>query len=53
LGDNALTSTDAAIVLQTRIRAANAGDADINENGYVNVLDAIMVLQVAAGNIEW
>jgi len=50
--DDILTPADAAIALQIAVSGEYVPEADIDENGCVNALDARMILQAAAGRIE-
>jgi len=50
--DGVLTSADVAIALQIAVSGKYVPEADIDKNGYVNVLDARMIMQAAAGRIE-
>jgi hypothetical protein len=50
--DGEVTSADAVIALQIAVSGEFVEEADIDENGCVNALDARMILQAAAGNIE-
>ena len=57
VGDGTLTSTDAAIALEIAAGsrpcdAATLAAADVNHDGQVTSLDALMILQAAAENIE-
>ena len=40
------------IALRTAVSGEYVPDADIDENGCVNVLDALMIMQAAAGRSE-
>ena len=49
----ALTAADAAIALQIAAGSREYDRAmDVNDDGMVTSLDALMILQTAAGNIE-
>jgi hypothetical protein len=50
--DGNITSTDVRIALGIIFSSKYLEEADIDENGYVNVLDARMIMQATAGNIE-
>ena len=50
--DGDVTSADAVIALRIAVSGEFVEEADIDENGCVNALDARMILQAAAGNIE-
>ena len=47
--DNRITP---AIALEIAVSGEYVPEADIDENGYVNALDARMIMQAAAGRIE-
>jgi hypothetical protein len=49
---NGTISTDAVITLGTTVEQQIRKRADIDENGYVNALDARMIMRAAAGAIE-
>ena len=51
-GDNKITPADAVIALTIAVSGGVNYNADIDENGCVNALDACMILQAAADNIE-
>jgi hypothetical protein len=51
-GDGNLTSADVVIALQIAVSGEYVPEADIDENGYVNALDARMIMQAAAGAID-
>lgn len=40
------------IALEIKVSGKYVSEADIDENGYVNALDARMIMQAAAGAIE-
>jgi hypothetical protein len=46
------TPADALIALQMAVRGDYSEDADVNRDGIVTSLDALMILQAAAGRIE-
>jgi len=50
--DDQITSADAAIALQIAVSGEYVPEADIDENGCVTSLDALMILQAASGRIE-
>jgi len=50
--DGNVTSADVLIALQIAVSGEYVPEADIDENGYVNALDARMIMQAAAGRIE-
>ena len=50
--DGEVTPADAVIALTIAVSGEFVEEADIDENGCVNALDACMILQAAAGNIE-
>ena len=50
--DGALTSADVVIALEIAVSGKYLSEADIDENGCVNALDARMIMQAAAGAIE-
>ena len=52
LRDGILTPTDAAIALQLAATGAHDPAADVSGDGRVTSLDALMILQAAAGSIE-
>jgi hypothetical protein len=47
-----LTVADAVIALEMAVRGEYSADVDMNDDGYVTSLDALMILQAVAGNIE-
>jgi hypothetical protein len=47
-----ITVADAIIALEMAVRGEYSADADVNDDGYVTSLDALMILQAAAGSIE-
>ena len=49
--DGKLSSADVLIALEIAVSGEYVSDADIDENGYVNALDACMIMQAAAGAI--
>ena len=51
-GDWQITSADMLIALQIAVSGEYRDDADVDRNGYVNALDARMIMQAAAGRIE-
>jgi parallel beta-helix repeat protein len=51
-GDWQITSADVLIALQIAVSGEYRDDADVDWNGYVNALDARMILQAAGGRIE-
>mgnify|MGYP001045278199 CR=1 FL=1 len=51
-GDYALTPADAAIALRIAASGGWDADADVSRDGRVTSLDALMILQAAAGSIE-
>ena len=51
-GDSHITAADVLIALQIAVRSEYRPEADMDENGYVNALDARVIMQVAAGRIE-
>ena len=51
-GDNRITPADAAIALRLTSTGAHNPAADVSGDGCVTSLDALMILQAAAGNIE-
>jgi len=51
-GDNQITSADVRIALEIAFSGEYISEADMDENGYVNVIDARMIMQAAAGRIE-
>ncbi|KAF5418635.1 MAG: hypothetical protein C5S49_01450 [Candidatus Methanogaster sp.] len=51
-GDYALTPADAAIALTIAASGAHEDAVDVNRDGRVTSLDALMILQAAAGAIE-
>jgi parallel beta-helix repeat protein len=51
--DGKLTSADVLIALEITVSGRYLLEADIDESGYVNALDAIMILQAAAGAIRF
>jgi len=50
--DGNVTSADVLIALQIAVSGEYVPEADIDENGCVNALDARMIMQAAAGRIE-
>jgi hypothetical protein len=50
--DGNITSADVRIALDIAFSGKYVPEADIDENGCVNVLDARMIMQAAAGRIE-
>jgi len=50
--DGNVTSADVRIALDIAFSGEYAPEADIDANGYVNVLDARMIMLAAAGKIE-
>ncbi len=50
--DGTLTSADVLIALEIAVSGGYLLEADIDESGYVNALDARMIMQAAAGTIE-
>ena len=50
--DGTLTSADILIALQIAVSGEYVPEADIDENGCVNALDARMIMRAAAGRIE-
>jgi len=40
------------IALEMAVRGEYSADADMDDDGYVTSLDALMILQAAAGSIE-
>ena len=50
--DGDVTPADAVIALRIAVSREFVEEADVDENGCVNALDACMILQVAACNIE-
>ena len=50
--DGSLTPADAAIALRLAASGARDDAADVSGDRRVTALDALMILQVAAGNIE-
>jgi parallel beta-helix repeat protein len=50
--DGTLTSADVLIALEIAVSGEYVPEADIDENGCVNALDARMIMQAAAGRIE-
>ena len=50
--DGVITPADAAIALQMAVRGEYSEDADVSGDHKVTSLDALMILQVAADNIE-
>ncbi|RKY40413.1 MAG: hypothetical protein DRP85_08615 [Candidatus Makaraimicrobium thalassicum] len=50
--DGTLTSADVVIALDIAVSGKYVPEADIDKNGYVNVLDARMIMQAAADAIE-
>jgi parallel beta-helix repeat protein len=51
-GDNRITPADAAIALRIAASGGWDADADVSRDGSVTSLDALMILQAAAGTIE-
>jgi hypothetical protein len=51
-GDGNVTSADVRIALDIAFSGGWVAEADNDENGYVNALDARMIMQAAAGRIE-
>ena len=49
--DGNVTSADVLIALRIAVSGEYVPEADIDENSYVNALDARMIMQVAAGRI--
>ena len=47
-----VTVADAIIILRVAVRGEYSADADVNEDGYVNSLDALMLLQAAVKGME-
>ena len=47
-----VTVADALIALQMAVRGEYSADVDVNDDGYVNSLDALMILQTATRSIE-
>jgi hypothetical protein len=50
-GDDAITPADAVIALEIVVSGDYNNDADVNDDGVVNSLDALMILQAALGAI--
>jgi len=50
--DSIISSADAAIALQLAATGAQNPAADMNDEGRVTSLDALLILQAAAGTIE-
>jgi hypothetical protein len=50
--DGNVTSADVLIALEIAVSGEYVPEADIDENGCVNALDARMIMQAAAGRIE-
>ena len=50
--DGILTSADVLIALEIAVSGEYVPEADIDENGCVNALDARMIMQAAAGRIK-
>ena len=50
--DGILSPADAAIALQLAASGAHDDAADVSRDGHVTSLDALMILQAAAGQIE-
>jgi parallel beta-helix repeat protein len=48
--DGKLTSADALIALKIAVSGGYLLEADIDESGYVNALDALMIMQAAGGD---
>jgi parallel beta-helix repeat protein len=48
--DSTLTSADALIALEIAVSGGYLLESDIDESGYVNALDALMILQAAGGD---
>jgi hypothetical protein len=51
-GDKQITPADAAIALQIAATGAHDDAADVSGDGCVTSLDALMIMQAAAGRIE-
>ena len=51
-GDSEITPDDAAIALRMAVRGDNNNIADVSGDGSVTSLDALMILQAAAKNID-
>jgi len=51
-GDGEITSEDVGMALDVVFSGEYVIEADVDENGYVNILDVRMIMQAAAGNIE-
>ncbi len=47
-----ITVAGAVIALEMAVRGGYSADADVNNDGHVTSLDALMILQAAAGSIE-
>jgi hypothetical protein len=47
-----ITVADAVIALEIAVSGEYSADADVNDDGHVTALDALMILQAAAGSIE-
>ena len=52
-GDGVLTPADAAIALKMAVCGEYAHVADVNDDRSVTSLDALMIMQAAAGNITF
>ena len=50
--DGHLTPADAAIALRIAATGAHDDAADVSDDGIVTSLDALMIMQAAAGRIE-
>ncbi|KAF5415367.1 MAG: hypothetical protein C5S48_06095 [Candidatus Methanogaster sp.] len=50
--DSEITPADAVIALRIAVDDGHASEADVDGNGCVNVLDALMIMQAAAGAIS-
>jgi hypothetical protein len=50
--DGNITSADVQIALGIVFSSKYSQEADMDENGYINILDVRMIMQEAAGNIE-
>ncbi|PXF58268.1 MAG: hypothetical protein C4B59_13600 [Candidatus Methanogaster sp.] len=50
--DGEITPADAVIALRIAVNDGYASEADVDGNGCVNVLDALMIMQAAAGAIS-
>jgi len=51
-GDGEITSLDVGMALDIVFSCKYVIEADVDENGCVNILDARMIMQTAAGRIE-